>query len=84
MEKSKMLATEINNAIRQGLTVTAIAADVQRKHQPRSGTQIVVTEAFERGSEIRVYARGFEGRFRVTDVAIDGETESSLRADAGY
>lgn len=63
-------AAEINTAIAQGFTVLASSDDLPRRGQPgRRGVTVELTQAFDaNGGTIRAYARGYRGRFRVTDV----------------
>lgn len=65
-------AAQINAAIAAGQTVTAVAADLPRKHQPARGRVVTLTEAWSNGWEIRATAEGFRGRFRVESVEISG------------
>lgn len=67
---SYLTADQINAAIAAGHTVTARAADTERKHQPRRGQLVEVKEAFDGAyGEIRIYAHGYKGRFRAEIVS---------------
>lgn len=66
-------AAEINTAIANGRTVTAVASDLERKHQPRRGASVELTQAWDAGQSIRANASGFNGRFRVSSITIEGD-----------
>lgn len=74
-------AAEINAAIAQGHTVTATAADLKRPGQPNRGQTVTLTQAFDGYGEIRATARGFKGRFRVTDVRLPAHLEHDTTPD---
>lgn len=62
----------INTAIAAGTRVTARHSDLRRAGQPNPGAEVEVSEAFSNAdhARVRVTARGYKGRFAVTDVVI--------------
>ena len=81
-----MYAASINAAIAAGQTVTAVAADIERRGQPRRGQTVELTQAWDSRGEIRATARGFTGRFGVDSdsVTISGTCGHDVRAEASH
>ena len=68
--------SEIQRALAEGRTVTAIAADLERKQTPRRGAEVRVTEVFDTlepwDNRWSVRASGYRARFRAEITRVEG------------